>query len=57
MEIFYFQKLEKDRSKSHLLDNQPKEKTKRRYLSQAMPETDSSQKVNISSWQTTRNRY
>lgn len=22
-----------------------------------MPETDSSQKVNISSWQTTRNRY
>uniref|UniRef100_A0A2S2Q8B7 Transmembrane protein n=1 Tax=Sipha flava TaxID=143950 RepID=A0A2S2Q8B7_9HEMI len=50
------QKLEKDRSRSHILDNHPKEKTKRRYLSQTVQETDSSQKYNISSWQVARNR-
>lgn len=51
------QKSEKDRSRSHLLDNHPKEKTKRRYLSQTViSETDSSQKYNVSSWQIARNR-
>jgi len=55
--ICNFKKPEKDRSRSHLPDNHPKEKTKRRYLSQTVSETDSSQKYNVSSWQIARNRY
>lgn len=52
-------KHEKDRSRSNLPDNHPKEKTKRRYLSQVVPEIDSSQKYNnVSTWQQiARNRY
>ncbi|XP_050520988.1 transmembrane protein 131 [Daktulosphaira vitifoliae] len=52
------QKIEKDRSRSHLLDNQHKEKTKKRYVNQVLIENENSnQKIsNTSSWQITRNR-
>lgn len=55
--IFNFKKPEKEQSRSHLPDNHPKEKTKRRYLNQTVPEADSSQKYNVSSWQIARNRF